>query len=80
MRYADGNLNYIPERIRLLMRLHEINQKQFAERTGITKSEVTMILKGQRNVTGSTILKICNAFDISCDYLLGRTSRPSGRL
>lgn len=59
------------ERMRELM--GDMTQKQFEELTGVPQSTISKIFNNQRSLTADNILLIADAFDVSCDWLLGRT-------
>lgn len=48
-------------------------QKQLAEKVGCSQSMVTRWVSGECEPTASAILKLAEALDCSCDYLLGKT-------
>jgi transcriptional regulator with XRE-family HTH domain len=48
-----------------------LNQKEAAEKIGITRQAVNLYVSGKRTPDINTIYKICDYFHISSDYLLG---------
>lgn len=56
-----------------------MTQKRFEEITGVPQSTISKIFNNQRALTSDNILLIANAFDVSADWLLGRTDirKPS---
>lgn len=59
------------ERLRLLMKLKGINQKELADGIGITRQSVSLYVNGERNPDIVILYKICTHLGISADYLLG---------
>lgn len=59
------------ERMKELM--GEMTQQQFQEKTGVPQSSISKILGNQRDLTANNICLIAEAFDVSTDWLLGRT-------
>lgn len=59
------------ERLRLLMKLKGINQKELADGIGITRQSVSLYVNGERNPDITILHKICTYLDISADFLLG---------
>ena len=50
-----------------------MKQKDFALKIGVSPSQVSEWLKGKATPNYDTLKKICAAFNISADYLLGIT-------
>ncbi len=59
------------ERMKELM--GDMTQQQFEEKTGVHQSSISKILSNQRALTANNICLIAEAFDVSTDWLLGRT-------
>lgn len=51
----------------------DMTQQQFEEKTGVPQSSISKILSNQRDLTANNICLIAEAFDVSTDWLLGRT-------
>lgn len=51
-----------------------MSQSELAKRLGIDKSSMNKIEKGTRKVSSEELDKIASIFDISADYLLGRST------
>ena len=49
-----------------------ITQKELSQAIGYAQSTISDWEKGNIEPTASAIIKICDYFDISADYLLGR--------
>ena len=52
-------------------------QKQIAEDTNISLRAYQYYEKNQRFPTSDTLIKLADYFDVSTDYLLGRTDNPN---
>ena len=55
-------------------------QSELASRLNTGKNTVSRYETGQRQLDPETILKLCEIFDVSADYLLGRAALPSPAL
>lgn len=65
-----------PERLKSLRIQHNFTQKQMAEFLGTSQPSYQNWEKGTRKPSGDTIQKIANFFNVSTDYLLGKTDFP----
>ena len=65
------------ERLKELRKMNGITQKELAEHLGFTHVAVVKWENGQREPDFSTIVKIAQFFNVSTDYLLGKTDEPS---
>lgn len=54
-----------------------LTQKQMAERLNISERAYQYYESGQREPSLDTLFDISNIFDISTDYLLGKTNNPN---
>jgi transcriptional regulator with XRE-family HTH domain len=62
----------IGKRLKAVLASRKIKQKQLAEKTGLTESMISYMIKGtERGYSHTAIIKICSALEISSDYLLG---------
>ncbi len=50
-----------------------ISQKELADQTGISQSTIAKIEIGRNEATSNTIRKLADFFNVTSDYLLGRT-------
>lgn len=57
-----------------------ISQKQAAIDLGISQALLSHYEKGIRECGLSFLVKIADYYNVSCDYLLGRTSDPGGKI
>lgn len=63
-----------------LIELKEKNnvlQKDIAKSVGLSLRSYQRYEYGERNPTSDVIIKLCDYFDVSADYLLGRTDNPN---
>jgi transcriptional regulator with XRE-family HTH domain len=65
------------ERLRLLRIERGISQKKIAEGVGITEVGYRNYEAGRRKPTFAVFPAIADFFNVSTDYLLGRTDNPS---
>lgn len=66
----------LPERILLLRKERGLKQEEVAEQTGIGYRSYRRYESGEREPTASTIITLADFFQVSADYLLGRTDQP----
>ncbi len=62
------------ERIKELRNSLGINQVEFGKKLGVTKQCISNWENGNIQPSIDMLIKICNAFSISSDYLLGLSS------
>ncbi len=63
----------MPERIRELREQKNISQKQIADIMHISQSSISEYESGNQQPPLDMIVKLADFFDVSIDYLLGRT-------
>lgn len=61
------------ERFNEVLRDAELNQKQLADKIGITKQCVSDFKSGKSFPSIHTLKMICSVLEVSADYLLGLT-------
>lgn len=66
-----------PERLKQLRNEKGLYQKELADIIGVSRPTVTQYENGTRTPDQVTLQKIADFFNISLDYLLGRTDEPS---
>ena len=69
-------MNTFGERLKKLRQRSNISQSELASRLNIAKSTLAMYEIGQREPNFETLQQIANFFDVTTDYLLGRTDEP----
>jgi len=63
-------------RLRELRTLKNVTQKQVAESTGLSERGYQNYELGEREPTLANINKLADFFEVSTDYLLGRSDNP----
>lgn len=63
----------IAERLKSILILKDMSQGELARRSGLTTAAISRYCTGSRIPTSDNLLKICDALDVSADFLLGRT-------
>lgn len=66
------------ERLRTLRQKHEYRQKDIADRLGVSESAYGYYEQGRREPSQEALIKLAEIFDVTVDYLLGRTDDPHG--
>ena len=61
------------ERLKELRRVCGITQKVVADHLGLTVKAYCFYELGQREPSLGTLIKLCDFFDVSADYLIGRS-------
>lgn len=67
----------IGDRIKELREESRMNQKEVADKLGIAYSTMSQYESGERTPSDDMKIKLANLFDVSLDYLLGRTDRKN---
>lgn len=69
-----------PRIIALQRKERQISQKQAAADLGISQALLSHYEKGIRECGLDFLVKIADYYNVSCDYLLGRTPEPEGKI
>ncbi len=69
-----------PRIISLLRKERNISQKQAAADLGVSQALLSHYEKGIRECGLDFIVKAADYYNVSCDYLLGRSPEPGGRV
>lgn len=67
-------------RIRELRLLKGMQQEDLARLLSVTRVSISRYETGAHDIDSETILRLCEIFDCSADYLLGRSPLPSPEL
>jgi len=67
-------------RLKELRESIRISQKDLAGKLGITQSAVNRYENNQSEASYQTLLLYADYFDVSMDYIYGRTEKPQGKL
>ncbi|SDZ51114.1 Helix-turn-helix [Evansella caseinilytica] len=63
-------------KLKELRKKHNLTLRDLEKRIGINYSVISRIESGDRALTDSEINLICDFFQVSSEYLLGRTDKP----
>lgn len=64
-------------RIKILRKKANITQSDLAEKLNLSFGTISKYEKDEISIPSETLLKIANIFDVTTDYLLGRTNIPN---
>ncbi|MCL2851650.1 MAG: helix-turn-helix transcriptional regulator [Defluviitaleaceae bacterium] len=67
------NKKVFSERLKLLRSSRNISQEILAKALGKGKSAISMMESAQSSATADTLIAISDYFDVSLDYLVGRS-------
>lgn len=73
-------MEVIGTRLRSLRECAELSQAKMAAMVGITQASINRYEMGQVAPPLKTLLWYADYFDVSLDYLFGRTDQPQGKL
>lgn len=65
------------DRLKFLREKENMYQSELADKLGLAPSTISMYERGDRDPDTSTLTKIAEIFNVSTDYLLGRTNIPN---
>lgn len=65
------------ERLSVLIKESNVNQQKLAEFIGTTRQSISLYSTGKRKPDIEILNKLCDFFNVSSDYLLGRTNSKS---
>ncbi|MDD4565871.1 MAG: helix-turn-helix transcriptional regulator [Eubacteriales bacterium] len=68
--------NKFAGRVQSLRKSIDLNQQQLAGAIGVTKSTISRIESASRAASIEIIYALANYFDVSIDYLVGRSDDP----
>jgi transcriptional regulator with XRE-family HTH domain len=71
------NKELFSKRLRKIRRERDVTLKTLADFLGIKNQSVSVYEKGGGYPTTENLLKLAKFFDISVDFLLGRTDNPN---
>ena len=67
------------DRLKKLRLEHNLSQEALGEVIGLTKAAVSMLETGQRAASIDVFIALADYFDVSLDYLVGRSDDPVRR-
>ena len=73
-------MSIVAQRMRTLRDSVRLSQKELGTKIGITQSAVNRYENNQSEASYKTLLQYADFFDVSMDYLYGRTDQPQGKL
>ena len=68
-----------PERLVKLRKINNITQKQLAENLSLSEVGIQNYESGRRKPAYEVIISLADYFDVSLDYLVGRSDEPRRR-
>jgi bacteriophage CI repressor helix-turn-helix domain len=78
------DMSVFSERLIALMKQNGINQKELAQKAGVTESAMSYYVKGDRTPRSDVLTRIAKALETTTDYLLGSfalsSEVPNGEL
>ncbi len=69
-------MSTLSERLQQLKNEKNLLQKQIAEDVGLSLRAYQYYERGEREPTSSTLIILADYFNVSIDYLVGRTDNP----
>lgn len=64
------------ERLSSLRNSRSLSQQAIADILGVGKSAISMMESGNRAASADVLVALADYFDVSLDYLVGRTDKP----
>ena len=68
---------YYTQRMEDLRKDRDMTQEEVAEKIGMKREQYRRYETGQNEVKASFIIKICELYNVSADYLLGITNKKT---
>jgi len=68
-------MSFFSERVKTLRKERSMTQRQVANALGITERSYQRY-EAENNPNNETLIKLADYFDVSTDYLLGRSDNP----
>lgn len=68
-----------PERLVKLRKINNITQKQLAENLSLSEVGIQNYESGRRKPAYEVLIALADYFDVSLDYLVGRSDEPRRR-
>jgi transcriptional regulator with XRE-family HTH domain len=69
-----------PQRLKQLRTDRELSQEALAKKTGLQPTAISHFENGSRKPSFENLRTIADAFEVSVDYLMGRTDSPDAVL
>lgn len=61
----------VGERLNIAIKLRGLSQKEVAEQLDTTEATISRYVKGTREPKLSFLIKFCNTYNVSADWILG---------
>ena len=68
----------LPERLLILRHERDLSQKILVKEMGIALNTYVRYERGEREPTASVLVQIADFYDVSLDYLVGRSDKREG--
>ena len=78
--YNSSKGVYTVNRIRIIREIKGLTQADLARELAVSRVAISRYETGQRDLDTLTILRLCEIFGCTADYLLGRSAVPSAEL
>lgn len=72
-------MTIVADRLKALRDSVNLSQMKIAEMVGTTQASINRYEKGQSEPPLKTLLWYADTFDVSMDYIFGRTNQPQGK-
>ena len=69
-------IHSFPRRLRMAMALREMNSADIMRKSTLGHGQISQYLNGHREPTVSSFLHLCEALEVSSDFLLGLSDDP----
>ena len=69
-------MNDFAKRLRIIRKKKGLTQKQLAVEVGVSERGIQSYEIGERNPAFDQLITLADYFDVSIDYLVGRTDNP----
>ena len=69
-------IHSFPRRLRMAMTLRKMNSMDIVRASTVGCKQISNYLNGHNEPTVSSLLHLCEALDVSADFLLGMTDDP----
>lgn len=73
-------MSIVAGRLKILRESVGLSQKDLSKKLGISQSAVNRYENSQSEASYKTLLAYADYFDVSLDYIYGRTDQPQGKL
>jgi transcriptional regulator with XRE-family HTH domain len=74
---AKMGMEYFGDKLRALRTERKLTQVEMADRIGLVSAAISSYEKGKQYPSVDNLIKICESFNVSADYLLGFSDNTS---